>query len=267
VIVDLDQVTDDLYGISPVTFTAERDARVSEARSSGDRATAESLKKLRKPSVGAWLANQLARQRPTDLESLITLGNQLRAAQDQREGETIRRLSKARSEAVSSLVQASTSLANRSGQRVSDAAVEELEATLNAALVDPEAAESLRRGRLTHGLRDFGFGSGGGAGVAEEAGSVGPKTGDDRRTSKRNATREALASAQRELEQANREVERAKAESARAERDAVAAEATLKAARSVATDAVRRMKEAQKRAVAAERRVESARRKLRPAGS
>ena len=46
------------------------------------------------------------------------------------------------------------------GQSVSAAAAQELEATLDAAFADPQAAESLLRGRLSSGLRYSGLGFG-----------------------------------------------------------------------------------------------------------
>jgi hypothetical protein len=261
--VDVDHVIDDLYGLSPGEFTAARDARAAEARKSGDRAAAESLKKLRKPSAGAWLSNQLARQRSKDVENLITLGGKLRAAQDRLDGEKIRRLSKARNEAIASLLREARSLAAQSGAAVSEAAAEDLEATLNAALVDPEAAEAVRRGRLTGALRYSGLGSASAASDVRAVGSAGPKGNRDRRKPDLSSARDAVALAQRELEKANRAVERARADVEERRRSVLAAEAKLKAARSAADLAAGRVKAAQKSAATAKKGVDAARRALR----
>jgi hypothetical protein len=261
--VDLERITDDLYGLNPSEFTVARDAWAAEARKSRDRATADSLKRLRKPSVGAWLANQLARQRPADVENLITLGGQLRAAQDRLDGEKIRRLSKSRNEAVASLLREAGSLAGQSGQVVSASATEDLEGTLNAALVDPEAAELVRRGRLTTALHYSGLGPGGLGDGMRDGGSTGRGLDQARDTANRRPARDAVASAQRELEKANREVARGEAEVEEAGRKVAAAETTLKEARSAATLAVRRVRAAQKSAAAAQKRLEAARGKLR----
>ena len=67
-------------GLLPGEFTAVRNAKVAEARTAGLADVAVSLKKLRKPSVGAWLANLLVRERPNDMETLMELGDSLRGA-------------------------------------------------------------------------------------------------------------------------------------------------------------------------------------------
>ena len=50
------------------------------------------------------------------------------------------------------------SRASQLGHPASASAVEELETTLDAAFADPEAAATLRQGRLTIGLRYSGLG-------------------------------------------------------------------------------------------------------------
>ena len=59
---------------------------------------------------------------------------------------------------VANLRDQARELARDAGQPVSGAAVLELEATLEAALADDAAAEALRSGRLTAGLRYSGLG-------------------------------------------------------------------------------------------------------------
>ena len=58
---EFDGTRRELYCVMPKEFTAARDAKVSEARGQGNSGLANSLKGLRKPSVGAWLANLLVR--------------------------------------------------------------------------------------------------------------------------------------------------------------------------------------------------------------
>jgi flagellin-like hook-associated protein FlgL len=156
--VDFDDVADDLYGLAPERFTASRDARAGEARAAGDRALAERIKKLRRPTVSAWLGNRLARDRADDIEGLLGLGAELREAQAELSGDELRRLSRRRGQAVAALVAQAKGLARAEGQSVSDAILEEVNATLEAALADRAAAEALRRGRLTGALRYSGLG-------------------------------------------------------------------------------------------------------------
>jgi hypothetical protein len=65
--VDLDSIAGKLYGVSPEAFTSSRSAEVRAARSAGNRQLAAAVAQLRRPTVGAWLANQLARERKDEL--------------------------------------------------------------------------------------------------------------------------------------------------------------------------------------------------------
>src|SRR4051794_41704309 len=52
-----------------------------ELRKAGDRAAADEVKKLRKPSVSAAVVNRLARAASDDVEGLLAAGEALRQAQ------------------------------------------------------------------------------------------------------------------------------------------------------------------------------------------
>ncbi|MGW7378962.1 hypothetical protein [Streptomyces sp. NPDC054794] len=98
-------------------------------RPEGDRALAERIGKLRRPSLSAWASNLLVRQRPEEVETL-------------RLGEGVRRA------------------AARAGHPVGDGVEREVAATLHAVLADPDAAREWATGRLvepyppTAGLSD-----------------------------------------------------------------------------------------------------------------
>ena len=91
-------VAEELYGGTPADFTARRTLRADEAKRSGDPESAATIRSWRKPSVSAWLVNQLARSRPDDLDALVELGDELRAAQAAMDGGRLRALSKQRLE-------------------------------------------------------------------------------------------------------------------------------------------------------------------------
>src|SRR3954451_9005490 len=55
---------DELYGLALEEFVSERDALAKRLRSAGDRAGAEEVKRLAKPSRAAWAVNQLMRSQP-----------------------------------------------------------------------------------------------------------------------------------------------------------------------------------------------------------
>ncbi|HXW34941.1 MAG TPA: hypothetical protein VEJ87_10220 [Acidimicrobiales bacterium] len=154
---DLKSVVDELYGLPPDVFTAARDARASEARGAGDRELASSIKKLRRPSASAWLANMLVRAQRDTLEELLSLGQAMRRAQADLDGDELRRLSLERRRIVHKLAVEARTIATKRGQGLSDSAARELEMTLEAAVADGAAAEALKSGRLVSALHFSGF--------------------------------------------------------------------------------------------------------------
>ena len=155
---DLATVAEELYGLPLAQFTATRDARAAQARKAGDQELATAIKGLKKPTTGAWLANLLVRERRPQVGHLLDLGAELRQAQAGLAIDELRRLSQARHKVVSDLRDEARVLAREVGQPVSDAVALELEATLEAALADADAADALRSGRLTVSLRYSGLG-------------------------------------------------------------------------------------------------------------
>ena len=156
--VDVDEVAAELYGLPPRDFVAARDARAKEAKADGDADAARAISVLRRPTVVAWLANLLVRERPDQVEPLLELGAALREATQALSGPQLRELSAQRARVVAALVREARALAREAGQQVTEEMARGLEETLGAALADPQAAELLREGRLTEGLRTTGFG-------------------------------------------------------------------------------------------------------------
>jgi len=155
---DLDTVATELYGLAPADFTHARDARSSEAKRAGDRELAKAISKLRRPNVGAWLANVLVRERGDQLQNMLDLGAEIRQAQAQSAKDELRKLQGERRRAIAALLDDAADLASDRGESVSSAVARDLEATLEAALLDPEAATALKAGLLTTGLRYAGLG-------------------------------------------------------------------------------------------------------------
>jgi hypothetical protein len=158
VCVDLESVAAELYGLPPDDFTSARNARATEARRGGDIELAGAIKRLRRPTMTAWLANLLVRERPNDLNELLGLGEQMRRAQAALAGNELRQLSQQRHQMVTALRNGAAQLAGDLGKPVSDAIAQELELTLEAAFADPDAAAALRSGRLTAAMHYSGFG-------------------------------------------------------------------------------------------------------------
>jgi hypothetical protein len=245
---EIESATQDLYRVAPSQFTAARDTLAAEARSA-DPGLAASLKKLRKPSVGAWLANILVFEQPRDVKHLVDLGTQLRAPKRKLDGDHIRRVSKEKGEAVARLVRNAKASASRTGQSVSTAASEELEATLEAAFADPDAAESLLRGRLSSGLRYSGLGFG------EQTGTASRTRAKKATSARRGASDKKQTAAERDLKKAHHDAEEADARAATASRAAADAAKELTRLKAAEADAIRRSKAAHARVSAAKKKL------------
>ncbi|MFF1678372.1 hypothetical protein ACFVYG_20325 [Streptomyces sp. NPDC058256] len=145
---DLDAVSDELYGLRPENFTAARDTRAAAARTAGDRALAAQIRTLRRPSLSAWAANLLVRQRPDETEPLLQLGEALRQAHHDLDKAHLRELSRQQHLLISALSRQARQLAKEAGHPVSDAVQHEVEGILHAVLADPTAAHKWAEGRL-----------------------------------------------------------------------------------------------------------------------
>jgi hypothetical protein len=246
---ELERATQELYRVAPAEFTAARDAMAADARHAGHPELAASLKKLRKPSVGAWLANLLVLEQSSDIKHLIDLGTTLRAPMRKLEGEEIRRVSKEKNDAVSKLVRDARSKASRAGQSVSVTASQELETTLEAAFADPRAAENLLEGRLSSGLHYSGLGFG-------EQAFRGLQTTTKNSVSARRAKSEGeQIAAQRNFEKLHKEAEQADADLEKARQSIEEAARELTQLKSAEALAVRRSKAAHARVSTAEKKL------------
>jgi hypothetical protein len=146
--VDLESTLDELYALRPQEFTAARDARAAEARRAGDRELADRIRALRRPTLSAWAGNLLVRREPERIRPLISLGEGLRDAHRNLDGEQLRELGRQQHLLVGALAREARRLAAEAGQPVGESAVHEIEATLHAVLADPDAARQWAAGHL-----------------------------------------------------------------------------------------------------------------------
>jgi len=167
---------DELYGGDPAAFTGRRGELAAVARTAGDRAAAQAIAALRKPTRPAWVVNTLARADPGAAAKLAELAAALRAAERAKDGHRLRELSAARGPLIDALTDQALAVADVVAPPPSLRA--EIAATLTAALADPEVYGAFAAGRLTSAVQWAGFGldtgTAGGweASAADSAGSL-----------------------------------------------------------------------------------------------
>ena len=156
----LADVAGELYALPPEDFVAARDAKAKGLRTDGRRDLAKEVAALPRPTVAAWLLNQLARRRTAAVGQLVDLGAELRAAQDSLDGEQLRALTRQRHQVVRAFSRQVADLGNELGRPVSGTVAGQVEETLRAAVADEEAGQALLSGRLATALSYVGMGQG-----------------------------------------------------------------------------------------------------------
>jgi len=142
---ELTAIADALYAGSPDDFT---EARNRAAKDVGDKDLATQVKKLKKPSVAAWAINLLVRRESEQIDSVLGLAGQLRAAAEALDGEELRALTRQRRQLTTALASSARSLARDAGVRLTGPVVDQVEGMLTAAMLDEVAAQVVRTGRV-----------------------------------------------------------------------------------------------------------------------
>jgi hypothetical protein len=154
---ELDEIVRELYVIPPTDFIAARNELVRRARAAGSRQIADQLQQLRRPTRSAWLVNVLASDAAA-MQRLSALGRQLRDAQTGLAGAELRTLAEQRRHLIADLMGRAQAYADEAGVRLTPPVLSEVQATLQAALVDLAGAMTVRNGRLVRPLSHSGFG-------------------------------------------------------------------------------------------------------------
>jgi hypothetical protein len=97
---------------------------------------AKEVKALKKPSMAGWVVNLLVRHEADQVEQLLQVGQQLRAAQESMSGDELRHHPAAPPGHGRGHTQARR--LREHGQKVTEAVAAQVEATLTAAMVDEE---------------------------------------------------------------------------------------------------------------------------------
>lgn len=222
---------DGLYLLPPDEFIAARTALAKRLRAGGDRAEAQRVIKLRRPSVSAWALNQVARTDPSLIVDLLDTGATLRQAMaDAMAGDAsgLRR-AEARERAA---VDAILSRAAADGGLLPEPHRRRMVATLRAAVLDQGVATSLRNATLDsdHEAPPFEFGAGPEAAATVKKRLPKPSRPDDAAAARERARQAEIARLRAEADRLARQAERL-------DRDAVAAERRAGDLRAKARDA------------------------------
>lgn len=148
----LAEIADELYGLLPAEFTAARNAWARSLKDDTDTELAQRVALLRKPSPAAWGVNLLARERSEELAQLAKVGALMRQAQHDLDRVQLSELTSQRRRLVAALAREAADLAAEAHHVLTSSVVDEVAATLQAALGDPAAAAAVRSGRLIRPL-------------------------------------------------------------------------------------------------------------------
>lgn len=246
-----DEELDELYGVPPKEFTAERARLTAAAKKRGDDEAAKRIAAATKPTTAAWIVNRLVLRRNDTRERLADLGERLRAAHAAMDGARIRDLSTEQHKLIDELTREALRAAEVT--QPSASVREDLTSTLQSAIADPQVRARL--GRLTRPEQWSGFGAFGAAApeavqdkprsrrgdklTAAVAAAEGAKAEADDRLSDREAQRDearrrrdeaarALRAAERDLGRAEHDYDRAAEASRAAAEELEEAKARLK---------------------------------------
>ena len=244
----------ELYEADPDGFTERRAELAATARDAGEPAVAKQITALRKPTRSAWVVNRLVRSDPEVRSRLDALAADLQAAAGSADGGRIRELTAARARLVDELTRAALRVSELPAPPA--ALREEVTATLDAAIADPEVAANL--GTLVRAAHWSGFGLDSFSGsipapaTARTPRKPAPAEAESERADRR---REKIMEAERTLAQADQDVEAAAA----AERDL---EEAVRRQEAELADARQRLAEARRQSYRATSRQQRAARQL-----
>ncbi len=152
---DLLAIAEELYGLPLGDFTPARDARAKELRGTD---LAKRVKALRKPTVAAWVVNLLVRHETDQVDQVLAVGAALRDAAATLDGKELRELTRQRRQLTAAVTTRARHVATSFGLRVTPAVADQVEASLTAAMLDPDCAVALRSGLLVAALSSTGLG-------------------------------------------------------------------------------------------------------------
>jgi hypothetical protein len=153
---------DRLYALPLEEFTPERDELAKRLRKDGDREAADTVKALKKPSVAAWAVNQVRRDRPEDVRSLLDVTEELHrvyaglsaAGARERLGDA----ADMQRDLIRSLVRCAEQMLEAGGHSANVQTLGKVADTLRAAALDEDLREQVSAGRVVKEQRAAGLG-------------------------------------------------------------------------------------------------------------
>jgi hypothetical protein len=149
---------DALFQLPLDQFTAGRNALVAQLKKSGRQAEANDAKALAKPSVSAWVVNQLYWRHRESFDRMIEAGDRLRRAQkSQLTGDSTREPIIARRDAVTALAEIAARILSEGGHGATRDLQRRVMSTLEALSTYGSLRDAPVAGRLTDDLEPPGF--------------------------------------------------------------------------------------------------------------
>src|SRR5688572_24481635 len=133
---DTAALLDELYAAPFEDFVAKRNEVATALRKGGDSQASSRVKSLAKPSLAAWVVNQLYRHEPKRFEALLESGAELREAQRAvlRGGgsEALKASTRTQRDLASALAARGEQILTEAGQPATAATIEKVTQTLQA---------------------------------------------------------------------------------------------------------------------------------------
>ena len=238
---------DALFTLPLGEFTAARNALAARVKKAGRHGDAEAIKTLQKPSVAAWVVNQLYWHHRSDFDRLIATGERFRraqAAQLSGQAADVREPLNARREALAVLSHVAADVLQSGSYSTTPDMMRRVTTTLEALSTYGSLPEAPRAGRLTDDVEPPGF---------ETLAALVPRVGQGTRDADEGPTRVLLF-----RDQATKPAKRKDSSAEEEKRRQDERKAQVSAAKAAVHDAERALRDARKAAEQAEANLKQA---------
>lgn len=158
----VEDALEQLYAGSLKSFVSRRKALATERRAGGDKAGAKDVMALPKPSLPAWVINQLVRRERAVVDEVLAAIDQQRDLQlgalaGGLDVAALASAKRAEKDGLSSAAQSATAILDEDGHAPSKGNIDRVMRALRAAALDPETRPLLERGVLVTDATEGGF--------------------------------------------------------------------------------------------------------------